>query len=58
MNTLKKAEKYIRRPVIADLVGTNRTYLSVLAKDKLTPDMERRVKQAIKYVIKELKSIL
>lgn len=58
-NKIEKAEKYIRRVKMAELVGTNKTYLSVLSKSKrLTDEMEDRVDKAIRKVIKELEKLV
>lgn len=58
-NKLAVAERYIRRKVLAELIGTNATYISVLSGDnKLTPEMEERVQKAVRRVIKNLEKIV
>ena len=59
MNKLRKAEKYVRRTELAKLIGTNVTYLSVLAREKnLSPLMEARLKTALAKIIRELKKVV
>lgn len=58
MNLISKAEQFIKRPVLAKLVGTNETYLCVLSqKPELTEEMEDRVLQAVGKVIRELSKL-
>lgn len=60
MNELRKAEYYIKRKRLAELMGTNDNYLSVLSKSNsdLSHEKTRQLEQAIKAVIKRLQSQL
>lgn len=58
MNLILKIEKYVKRPTLAKMVGTNSTYLSALAKKTtLTPEMEERLRRATKKISESLKRI-
>lgn len=59
MNLLNRIERYIKRPVIARMIETSDTYLSALSKRReVTPDMEERLREALKSIIKELEKLL
>ena len=58
MNKLKKIEELIKRKPLAEAIGTNTTYLSVLTEKKLTLEMEQRLKIAVRELIKQLRTIL
>jgi len=58
MNKLKKIEELIKRKPLAEAIGTNTTYLSVLTEKKLTLEMEQRLKIAVKELIRQLRTIL
>jgi anti-sigma regulatory factor (Ser/Thr protein kinase) len=59
MNLLNKVEVYLKRIKLADMIGTNRVYLSVASqKTKLTDDLEARIKIAVQEIIDNLTKIL
>ena len=58
-NLLNLLEEVIKRPLLAELVKTNETYLCVLAqKEELTGDMEERLRDAGKQAIKKLEKAI
>ena len=59
MNLLNFIEQYIKRPVLAELVETNETYLSALSRrEALTEAMEDRLRGAVEEIIKDLETCL
>lgn len=59
MNLLNRMERFIKRPVIARMIETNETYLSALSKRReVTPDMEVRLRDVLRQVIKQLENLL
>lgn len=58
-NELKRADAYLKRPVLADLMGTNENYLSVLCKtnSELSPMKRMQLKFALRVILDKLTKI-
>lgn len=59
MNIIKEVDRYIKRKVLAELVGTQTHYLSITSKREQVPEgMEVRVKEAVRKIIEKLNQLV
>lgn len=60
MNKLKKAEQYVRRSVLAELMRTNVNYLSVLSSsaNPLTEEKSKQLDNALRAIVRRLNRII